>query len=80
MSKEENFLSPHGGSLRDLAESFMDKTTDLYIKTGCKVLGTETSYMREKNMEKKSEQLKAQKLREELERQLEDKNKISIND
>lgn len=33
----------------------MDKTTDPCIKTGCKVLGTETSYMREKNMEKKSE-------------------------
>lgn len=58
MSKEENFLSPHGGSLRDLAESFMDKTTDLYIKTAFKVLDIETSYMREKNMEKKLKQLK----------------------
>lgn len=70
---EGNFLSSLRSSLGILVKSFMDKTTDLYIKTGCKVLGTETSYMREKNMEKKSEQLKAQKRREELERQLEDK-------
>lgn len=75
MSKEGNFLNPLGDSLGNLVKSFMDTTTDLCIKAGCKVLGTETNYIREKNMEKKFEQLKAQKRSEELEQQLKDRKK-----